>query len=39
MQAKFYKGGQQSLVLYVNLTVTQPPVDEMSRDFAWLDEM
>ena len=35
----FCKGGQQSLVLYVNLPVTQPPVDEMSRDFAWWEEM
>ena len=33
------KGGQQSLVLYVNLPVTQPPVDGLMPDFAWWEQM
>ena len=33
------KGGCQSSILYVNLPVTQPPVDRLIPDFAWWEQM
>ena len=33
------KGGQQSSLLYVKEPVSQPPVDEMSQDFACREQM
>ena len=33
------KGGCQSSILYVNLPVTQPPVDGLMPDFAWWEQM
>ena len=34
-----YKGGQQSLLLYVNLSITQPPVDRLNSNFACRAQM
>ena len=35
----FFKWGQQSLLLYVNLSITQPPVDGLNSNFACRAQM
>ena len=31
--------GQQTLLLYVNMTITQPPVDRLNSNFAYRAQM
>ena len=35
----YMKGGQQSLLLYVNPSITQPPVDRLNSNFACRAQM